>query len=94
MNISDIKKQISPILKRNDVQKAAIFGSFARGEAKSKSDVDILIKFKGNKKSLFDLTGLQLELENKLKRNVDLLTYNSLHPFLKQNVLKEQKIIL
>jgi len=94
MSISDIKKQISPILKRNGVEKAAVFGSFARGEAKRKSDVDILIKFRGNNKSLFDLTGLQLELEEKLKRNVDILTYNSLHPFLRKDVLSEQKIIL
>ncbi len=35
-----------PILKRNGVLKAGIFGSYARGEQKKQSDVDILIKFK------------------------------------------------
>ena len=40
----EIKKRIVPILKRNDVIQAGIFGSFSRGEAKKDSDVDILVK--------------------------------------------------
>lgn len=41
--VSSIKKRSLPILKRHDVKRAAIFGSFARKEAKAKSDVDFLI---------------------------------------------------
>ena len=86
------KKEIVPILKRQGVAKAAFFGSFARGEAKNKSDIDLLIKFKGSK-SLIDLVGLRFELEEKLGKKVDLLTYGAIHPRLKRHILKEQKII-
>lgn len=64
MSIQEIKSKISPILKKNGVKKAAIFGSYARGEEKKKSDVDIWIEL-DDEKSLFDLIGLQLELEKK-----------------------------
>ena len=89
MSISDLKKKIGPILRRNNVKKAAIFGSTARGDARKNSDIDILIEFKNNDKSLFDLAGLQIELEEKLKKTVDLLTYNSLNPLFKKNILKD-----
>jgi predicted nucleotidyltransferase len=73
--------------------KAGIFGSYARGEAKKRSDVDMLIKFKG-RKSYFDLAGLQLILEEKLKKKVDLLTYRSVHPLLKEYIFKDEVKIL
>lgn len=91
-SIQTIKKIIISILKRHGVVKAAIFGSFIRGEAKRKSDIDILIEFKGGK-SLLDLVGLKLDLEDALGRKVDILTYKSLHPLLKDIILKEQKMI-
>ena len=74
--LNRIKKIIVPILRRNKVIKAGIFGSYARGEQKKKSDLDLLIKVKkGIKFSLLDLIGLEMELNKFLKRKVDLLTY-------------------
>ena len=64
-----------------------------RGELTKDSDIDILVEFKG-KKSLLDLVGLKQELEEILKRKVDVLTYNSLHPLLKDRILREQEVIL
>ena len=93
-NISTLKRMIVPILKRNQVIRAGIFGSFARGEETKKSDLDLLIRVKKRKFSLLDLVGLELELEEKLKRKVDLLTYGSLHPLLKDRILKEEIKIL
>ena len=92
MTTQSIKKKILPILKRRDVVKAAVFGSVAREETKKRSDVDLLVKFKGSK-SLMDLAGLKIELEDRLDRKVDLLTYNSIHPPLKKYILKDQKMI-
>ena len=89
----NITRKIRPILKRNGVAKAGLFGSYARGEAKKRSDVDILIQFRG-RKSLLDLVGLQQELEEKLKKKVDVLTYKSIHPLLKERILKEEVKIL
>lgn len=92
MTMQVIKKQIVPILRRQGVTKAALFGSCARGEMKKRSDIDILIKLSG-KKSLLDLVRIQFMLEDKLGKKVDLLTYNSIHPLLKDIILREQKII-
>ena len=92
MTTQNIKKKIVSILKRQGVTKAALFGSFARGDTKKRSDVDILIKFRGEK-SLLDLVRLQFELEKKIGKKVDILTYDSIHPLLRDIILKEQKII-
>ncbi|KKP36331.1 hypothetical protein A2483_02320 [Candidatus Peregrinibacteria bacterium RIFOXYC2_FULL_33_13] len=92
MTIQHIKVRILPILKKEGVEKAAIFGSFARGTNKAKSDIDLLVKLKKNK-SLLDLVGLKIELEQKLGRKVDVITYNSLNPHLRKIILDEQKII-
>ena len=92
MTIRDISAKIIPTLKRQGVTKAALFGSVVRGEAKKKSDVDILVNF-SKRKSLLDLVRLQFVLEEKLGRKVDLLTYGSIHPLLKDIILEEQEII-
>ncbi|MFQ5710743.1 MAG: nucleotidyltransferase family protein [Candidatus Geothermarchaeales archaeon] len=92
-HIEEIRREILPVLKRYDVVRAAIFGSFTRGEMREGSDIDILVEFKGEK-SLLDLAGLKIELEELLGRKVDVLTYNSLHPLLKHKILSEQEVIL
>ena len=81
------------ILQKNGIKRAAFFGSIVRGEMTDESDIDILIEFEG-RKSLLDLAGLKLDLEDALKRRVDLLTYRSLHPMLKDRILAEQIPIL
>jgi len=91
--IKEIKGKVLPILRRYDVVRAAIFGSFVRGEMKEGSDTDILVEFEGEK-SLIDLAGLKIELEERLGRKVDVLTYRSLHPLLRDRILNEQKVIL
>ncbi len=93
IHIEKIKKEVLPVLRRYDVVKAAIFGSFARGENLESSDIDLLVEFKGDK-SLLDLAGLKLALEELLKMKVDVLTYNSLYPPLKERILGEQEVIL
>ena len=83
-----------PILRRHAVKRAAIFGSFGRGEAKANSDVDFLIEYKTDNKSLFDLVDLKSELEEKLGRNVDVITYSSIYWRLREQILAEQVVIL
>jgi len=91
--MEEIKDKIIPILKKYGVKRASLFGSFVRGEERKDSDIDILVEFEGEK-SLLDLAGLKIELEEILERKVDVLTYNSLHPLLKDRILKEEKVIL
>jgi uncharacterized protein len=93
MTVAQIKRKVVPLLKKNDVVKAGIFGSYARGEAKKKSDIDMLVKQKG-RKSYFDLVGLQFELEKRLGKKVDLLTYDGLNPYLKERILQEEVRII
>ncbi len=87
--IMRIKRIIVPILKRNGVIKAGIFGSFARGEVRKDSDIDILIKFAG-RKSLLDLIGVKQDMEEKIKRKVDVVEYSTIHPLLKDQILDEE----
>lgn len=93
-SVSSIKKRSLPILKRHSVKRAAIFGSFARGEAKTSSDVDFLIEYKTKNKSLFDLVDLKSELEDTLGRKVDIVTYNSIYWRIREQILAEQVVIL
>ena len=85
--IEEIKKKIIPILKKNKVVRAGIFGSYARGEEKKNSDVDILIDINV---SLLELVGLEIELKKILKKKVDLLTYRGISPYLKDRILNEE----
>jgi len=91
--VEQLRNKLIDVLKRHDVKKAALFGSVARGESTEESDIDLLIEFEG-RKSLLDLAGLQLELQDAVKRPVDVLTYKSLHPRLKERILREQVTIL
>ncbi|WP_319508791.1 nucleotidyltransferase family protein [uncultured Methanolobus sp.] len=91
--IDDYKQTIVPILIKNDVDKAGIFGSFARNEAREDSDIDILVHFK-NRKSLFDLARLELELEKESQRKIEVITYDSISPLIKERILKEEVKIL
>lgn len=91
LDIDKIKQKIVKILKKNNISKAGIFGSYARGDQKEDSDIDILIEFKG---SLLDLVGLEMELKKVLNKKVDLLTYNGINPFLKEKILNEVISIL
>lgn len=92
--IAKIKPKIVKILKKNGVVKAGIFGSYARGNQKKNSDIDILIEVKGRKFSLFDLVGIQIELEKKLGKKVDLLTYGGIHPYIKKYILDDEVRII
>jgi len=88
-----LKKKIIPILKKNHIVRAGIFGSYARGETKKRSDVDILVEI-DKKTGLFDFVGIKLELEEKLGKKVDLLTYKSIHPYIKKSILANEVRII
>jgi hypothetical protein len=93
IQINRVRNLILDILEKHDVKHASLFGSIVRGEMDEKSDIDILIKFEG-RKSLLDLVRLKLDLEEKLQCKVDVLTYDSLNPLLRDQILNEQVEIL
>ncbi len=91
--ITSIAIKARPVLRKNDVIQAGIFVSFARGDGKKKSDIDFLVRFRG-RKSLLDLVSLKMDLEKSLKKRVDILTYRSIHPLLRDRILHEEIKIL
>jgi len=91
--IQEIKEKITPILQRYGIEKAAIFGSLAKGKAKINSDVDILVEIKSDM-SLLDFIGIKIELEEALKMKVDLVEYDTIKPMIKEKILAEQVVIL
>lgn len=91
--IVSIQRKAAPVLKKYDVMKAAVFGSVARGDFHSASDVDVLVDLPIGK-TLLDLVALQRELSQVLGSDVDVVTYRSLHPFIKTRVLRDQQPIL
>lgn len=92
MGLEEIKLKTAPALSRHKAEFAAVFGSYARGEERADSDVDILVRF-SEAKSLLDLIGLEQELEEVLQKRVDLVTEKGLSPFLKPSILKDLKPI-
>lgn len=92
-DLGQIKKKALPILKKAGIIKSAIFGSYVRGDNTKDSDIDILIEAPKDM-SLFDLAGLQIDLEEILNKKVDVITYNSINPLLKDYILKDQIRIL
>ena len=92
-SLEEVKKLAIPILKAHKIKKAAVFGSFARGDFDNKSDVDILIE-PPEDFSLFDLAGLHLNLEDMLGRKVDVMISDSINPLIKDKVMKEKKDII
>lgn len=92
-NIEQIKDKIVPVLKEAGVTRSSLFGSVVRGEDIEVSDVDILVDLPRGK-TLFDLVGLELDLKEALGRDVDVVTYRSISPLLKDIILKEHVPIL
>ncbi len=86
-SIELIKKKIVPVLKKNGVKRAGIFGSYARGEETKDSDIDILIEFDG---SLLDVVRLEDKIHKILKKRIDLLTYGAISRYLKERIMQEE----
>jgi hypothetical protein len=87
--IEDILRDQKPILKKMyKVKEIGIFGSFARGEQKDTSDLDLLIDFE-EPIGLIQYVGLQNYLSDKIGEQVDLVTRSGLKPRISRHVLRE-----
>ncbi len=91
--LDKIIQQIIPVLKQAEVRKAALFGSYVRGDNNEDSDVDILVDLP-REKTLLDLVGLKQDLEEVLQRKVDVVEYGGIHPLLKDSILASQYPVL
>ena len=76
------------------VQRAWLFGSFARNEEMSDSDVDVMVRFdKGARISLLDYAGIMLDLEKIVRKKVDLVTEGGIKKFAEQSI-EDDKILV
>ncbi|HYH46926.1 MAG TPA: nucleotidyltransferase family protein [Thermoanaerobaculia bacterium] len=71
------------------VCRLALFGSFVRGEQTPHSDVDLLVEFEPDRKTFDNFMALSFFLEEILRRRVELVTPESLSPFLGPHILAE-----
>jgi predicted nucleotidyltransferase len=88
MELQELRKEIIRIAASPGAGNLRVFGSVARGEAGPESDVDLLVEMEPDR-SLLDLVGLGQDLEELLHRRVDVLTDESLHPGIRQQILAE-----
>jgi predicted nucleotidyltransferase len=76
------------------VRRLALFGSTVRGEAHSGSDIDLLVQFDPERKTLRTFMALAFLLEETLERRVELVTTESLSPLIGPHILREAEDVL
>jgi predicted nucleotidyltransferase len=82
------REDILRIASKRGASNVRVFGSVARGEADSKSDIDLLVDLEPGR-SLFDLGGLLMDLQDLLGYKVDVVTERGLRERIRERVLKE-----
>ncbi len=90
--LTERREEILHIARSHGARNVRVFGSVARGEDDAQSDIDLLVELAPGR-SLFDLGGIQFELETLLGRNVDVVTEHGLKPRIRERVLRESVIL-
>jgi predicted nucleotidyltransferase len=90
MDLQQKRHDILRIAAHYGARNVRVFGSVVRGEDRTDSDVDLLIDMDPDR-SLLDVVGLGQDLEELLRRKVDVLTPASLHPALRERILAESR---
>ena len=89
MSIQEIKRKIYPVLKKYHVKRASVFGSVARDEARSDSDLDLLVKVGKLPFGIWGFVGLKQDLEDVLGKKVDIISEGALNPKLEKKIKKD-----
>lgn len=93
MSTKAMQQTIADYFKTQPVTKAWLFGSFARGEETPLSDVDLLVQYAEGGISLLKHCAMICDLEKILNRPVDIVQEKTLRPRVRENVIKERKLI-
>jgi uncharacterized protein len=86
--LKDKREAILQIAAKHGARNVRVFGSVARGEADDQSDIDFLVDMEPGR-SLLDLGGLLVDLQDLLGQNVDVVTERGLKPHIRERVLPE-----
>lgn len=89
----ELVNTITEYFKTKPISKAWIFGSFARGEEREDSDVDIIVRLMPGTKMGFAYFGMICDLEDKLSRSVDLVVDGDLLPFARESAENDKILI-
>jgi len=84
----DKRAAIVGLARRHGARSVRVYGSVARGEATESSDLDLLVEWEPDR-SLLDVVGLKLDLEDLLGVTVDIGSESGLHWFIRDEVLRE-----
>ena len=87
--IFSLLREHQPELRRFGVQRWGVFGSFVRNASTDQSDVDMLVEFAPGQKTFDHFMQLAFFLEDVLGRKVDLITTESLSPYIGPHILRE-----
>ena len=90
--ISEIKEKIAKPARQYGIQKIYLFGSYSRGEAEIKSDIDICIE-KGKLRTLFEFSGFCQELEEIFGNKVDVVTTTGITDEFRNKIKKDMILI-
>jgi len=82
-----LREQKSYLTENYHVKKIGIFGSYARNEQSSESDIDLLVEF--SRPVGFEFIDLKDYLESLFEQPIDLVTENALKPYMKDEILSE-----
>jgi len=93
-NILTIIRKNQDKLRSFGVKKLGLFGSFIREEQNSESDLDLLVEFEKGKKTFDNFINLSFFLENLINRQIELVTAESLSPYLKPHILQEIEYVI
>ena len=86
--LKDKREAILRLAAQYGVERMRIFGSMARGQATSKSDIDFLVAFKRGR-TLLDLIGFKQDLEELIGRKVDVVSEGGVSPHLHNRIFSE-----
>ena len=92
LNIEEYREDILRIAREHGVWNVRVFGSVGRGEGREDSDLDLLVEFKPGR-SLLDLVGFKLDVEELLGCTVDVATDDALHWTIRDQVLQEARAL-
>jgi len=90
--LGDKREDILRIAAEHGATSVRVFGSVARGEADTESDIDFLVELEEGR-SLFDLGGLLMDLQDLLGRKVDVVTEGGLHWYIRDRILGEAQAL-
>ena len=90
--VAELKAIIAPIAQAHGVKSVSLFGSYSKGHATAESDVDLKIE-KGQLKTLFQLCGFRLAVEDALQCSVDLVTSEASDPSFLETIRKDEVLL-